>query len=427
VTAIRVLIGEDDASFRGALMDLLGSDPAFELVGAAVDAEETIALARSLGPDVVLLDVKMPAGGGPTAARAIRASCPNTKTLALTAYHDRATMMEMLRAGAAGYLVKGASVDEILDAIVRTAAGKPSLSSDAAGTLLREMSSLLESEEREAEDGRRHSALIDEFLAGRGMSMEFQPIVDIRDGVVAGTEALARFAFEPSPAIRDPAAWFAEARRLGYGPDLELAAAALALERMSELGPDQFLCINVSPDTAATGRLLDLVSGASPDRVVLELTERAAEGDIRDLLSALEALRSLGVRLAVDDMGTGAASLRQILWLQPQFLKLDIWLTQGLESGPSAKALAGALIHFAADIGATVIAEGIETTEQVEALRALGVVYGQGFLLAPPDWPPAALPRTFPGGLDTEPTGGATNAHSRRISIAEQHGRIILS
>ena len=211
MTVIRVLIGEDDASFRAALVDLLGSDPAFELVGAAVDAEETIALARKLDPDVVLLDVKMPAGGGPTAARAIRTWCPNTRTLALTAYHDRATMMEMLRAGAAGYLVKGSSVDEILDAIVRTAAGESTLSSDAAGTLLQEISSQLQSEERDAEEGRRRSAQIDEALAGRGLSMEFQPIFDIRTGAVVGTEALARFTLEPASPTPDPAAWFAEA------------------------------------------------------------------------------------------------------------------------------------------------------------------------------------------------------------------------
>lgn len=384
MTVIRVLIGEDDASFRGALVDLLGSDPAFELVGAAVDAEETIALARSLGPDVVLLDVKMPAGGGPTAARAIRAYCPNTRTLALTAFHDRATMMEMLRAGAAGYLVKGSSVDEILDAIVRTAAGEPSLSSDAAATLLREMASQLESEEREAEQWRRHAALIDEALAGHGLTLEFQPIVDIRTGVIAGTEALARFTLEEATDIRGPAAWFAEARRLGSGLDLELAAAALALKRMPELGPDQFLCINVSPDTAASPRLLALVSDATPERVVLELAERAADGHNRNLLDGLEVLRGMGVRLAMDDMGSGAASLRQILWLQPHFLKLDVWLTQDLASGPEARALAGALVHFAGDIGATVIAEGIETGEQVEALRGLGVPYGQGFLLGSP-------------------------------------------
>jgi EAL domain-containing protein (putative c-di-GMP-specific phosphodiesterase class I)/AmiR/NasT family two-component response regulator len=386
VTAIRVLIGEDDAFFRAALADLVGSDPAFELVGSAADAEETISLARTLEPDVVLLDVKMPAGGGPAAARAIRAYCPNARTLALTAYHDRATIIEMLRAGVAGYLVKGSPVDEILGAIVRTAAGEPTLSSPAAAALVREVSSQLETEERNAEEGRRRSAQIEEALDGLGMSMEFQPVIDLRTGAQAGTEALARFSLQPTV---DPATWFADARRLGFGNALELAAAKLALQRMGEVGPDDFLCLNVSPDTAASAALFDLVSNASPEQIVLEVTESAAEGDIADLMHGLEALRSLGVRLAVDDTGAGAASLRQILWLQPHFIKLDLWLTQGLESGPAARALAGALIHFAADIGATVIAEGIETNAQAEALRSLGVAYGQGFFLARP----AASPR----------------------------------
>jgi DNA-binding NarL/FixJ family response regulator len=99
---IRVLIAEDEPGVRDAMADLVASDPSMDVVGTAADAEEAIEIARARKPDVALVDVKMPAGGGTRATREIRRESPQTQVVALSAYEDRRTVLEMLRAGVVG-------------------------------------------------------------------------------------------------------------------------------------------------------------------------------------------------------------------------------------------------------------------------------------------------------------------------------------
>ena len=130
-----VLVAEDEAPLRLALCDLIASEPGLALVGAAADADEAIELAARLRPAVALLDVKMPGGGGQRAAVEIRERSPVTAIVSLSAYEDRGTVTDMLRAGASAYVVKGAPPDEILDAIRRAARGQASLDASIAQTL----------------------------------------------------------------------------------------------------------------------------------------------------------------------------------------------------------------------------------------------------------------------------------------------------
>jgi signal transduction histidine kinase len=144
---IRVLIADDEESVREALSDLVSSDPSMELVGTAADADQAIALALDRKPDVALIDVKMPAGGGPRAAREIRTGSPQTHVVALSAYEDRRTVLEMLRAGVVGYVVKGTAADEILHTIRRSIRGQGSLSVEVTADVIHELASLLERSE----------------------------------------------------------------------------------------------------------------------------------------------------------------------------------------------------------------------------------------------------------------------------------------
>jgi signal transduction histidine kinase len=145
---ITVLIAEDEPAVRAALADVIGTEDSLELVGAAADAQQAIDLAREHHPDVALLDVKMPAGGGPRAAREIRMLSPGTRVVALSAYEDRTTVLEMLRAGVAGYLVKGTSAGEIVEAIRRSVRGQASLSTEVTAEVIHELVNLLDRSER---------------------------------------------------------------------------------------------------------------------------------------------------------------------------------------------------------------------------------------------------------------------------------------
>ncbi|HXF72347.1 MAG TPA: response regulator transcription factor, partial [Actinomycetota bacterium] len=118
VDRLRVLIADDEPEVREALAELLSRSPGLEVVGLAADATEAIDLARQHRPDVALLDVRMPAGGGPRAAREILRRLPTARVVALSAYRDPGSVLGMLRAGAVGYLPKGSSADELL-ALVR--------------------------------------------------------------------------------------------------------------------------------------------------------------------------------------------------------------------------------------------------------------------------------------------------------------------
>ena len=144
---IKVLIAEDEPSVREALTDLVSSDPELDVVATAGDADEAIRATIDARPDVALVDVKMPAGGGPRATREILAMSPATAVVALSAYEDRRTVLEMLRAGVVGYLVKGTPASEILRTIKRSVRGEGSLSVEVTGDVIRELADLLQRSE----------------------------------------------------------------------------------------------------------------------------------------------------------------------------------------------------------------------------------------------------------------------------------------
>ena len=379
---LRVLIADDEPAIREALADLFGSEDSLELVAVATDTDEAIELAARTMPDVALLDVKMPGGGGPRAAREIRLITPHTRVVALSAHEDRSSVLEMLRAGVVGYVVKGASAEEILETVRRSVLGQASLSAHVTGHVVHELAGQLDRQERESAQKRQQLERIHGILDEPGrMRMVFQPIVDLRTNRLAGVEALARFDTEP---VRTPDVWFAEAAASGLTLELELAAIRAALVDLDRVPVDAYLSLNISPITAVSPQFAELLEEQRAERIVLEVTEHARIEDYDELKEALHDLRTQGVRLAIDDAGAGFASLRHILKLDPDVIKLDMSLTHNIDTERAKRALAAGLISFATEIDAAIVAEGIETQSEVEALRGLGVVYGQGFYLARP-------------------------------------------
>ncbi len=233
----------------------------------------------------------------------------------------------------------------------------------------------LEGEKRKLEWSR-----IRAILDSDHMDIEFQPIFDLLDCRIVSLEALARFWTEP---MRPPSAWFAEATGVGLGVELELAAMRAALLRLDEFPADVAIALNVSPATALDARFCELLLDVA-ERVVIEITEHAQVDDYDALRAALAPLRERGAQLAIDDVGAGFANLRHILRLAPDIVKLDLSLTQEIARDPAREALASSLVGFAGGVGASIVAEGISSDEDLALLRTLGVDYGQGFHLARP-------------------------------------------
>ncbi len=194
-------------------------------------------------------------------------------------------------------------------------------------------------------------------------------------------EALARF---PCESTRAPDLWFEEAHRVGLGVELELAAVELALRHQSRLPPGAFIAVNIGPLAITSPELPDLLGRADTQRLVIELTEHAEIEDYDSFSRAVSAIRSTGARLAIDDTGAGVSSLAHILKLAPDFIKLDRALTMGVDRDPVRRALASSLVSFAHETGPLIVAEGIETAEELAMLRSLGIRYGQGFYLGRP-------------------------------------------
>lgn len=236
-----------------------------------------------------------------------------------------------------------------------------------------------------AADADRHAmtCVIEQVVStGSGLTMVFQPIVDLQTGGLIGVEALSRFSIEP---LRPPDQWFADAARVGLGAELELTAVEAALEQQTQLPDQAFMSVNVSPSTVLTAEMSRLVTKYAAHRqIVLELTEHAHVDDYEPLSAALDDVRSSGALLAVDDTGSGYASLQHIHRLNPDHIKLDRYFVDGINSDPVRAALAAALVKIAEDMGTMLIAEGIETAAELAAVRELGIRYGQGYYLAKP-------------------------------------------
>jgi EAL domain-containing protein (putative c-di-GMP-specific phosphodiesterase class I) len=218
--------------------------------------------------------------------------------------------------------------------------------------------------------------------SGIGLQIVYQPILDLTTGEVLGAEALSRFGTEPQ---RSPAQWFIEAAEVGLGIQLELAALRRAAEGLPLLPPGAFLSVNASAETIRSPALLNALDGLPGSRMVIELTEHEHVEDYEQLVAPVATLRERGVRLAVDDAGAGFASLQHILRLKPDLIKLDRTFIEGLADDPVRRALTTALITFARDIDATLVAEGIGTGAELDALRSLGVRHGQGLFLGAPN------------------------------------------
>ncbi len=229
-------------------------------------------------------------------------------------------------------------------------------------------------------------AHISRVLDEGDLRIALQPVVDLTTDEVCGYEALARF---PSPPAWGPERWFTEAERVGMGVALESAAVHAALRLLPRLPDRCHLAVNVSASALiASSSIATMFCNAAGPRLILELTEHQRVDQSDRLTERLAAVRDAGVRVAVDDAGSGYAGLEHILHLGPEVLKLDRVLVQGVAGHPGRQAMCEAMTRFTDRTGAALVAEGVESREDLDALRGLGVRFAQGYLLGRPAvWP----------------------------------------
>jgi EAL domain-containing protein (putative c-di-GMP-specific phosphodiesterase class I) len=244
-----------------------------------------------------------------------------------------------------------------------------------------------------ANRGRRR-ALASMLEAGTIRTL-FQPIVDAQSGAVLGFESLSR-----GPAghpLEHPDALLTAAERAGLsGPvqgEMIRLASERACQRLDE--PETLLFVNTAPADMWEDPTYqaDWVAGYRwpPERVVLEVSERAPIRNLSSVAARCERARRSGVRFALDDAGAGYAGLAALATLAPEYVKIDLALVRDCDRDSAKRATVGALAHFGRDTGAKLIAEGIETADELQTLRSLGVDYVQGFLLAHPEEVPSRV------------------------------------
>lgn len=222
------------------------------------------------------------------------------------------------------------------------------------------------------------SGVLSGFAALR---VHLQPIVALDSGEVWGVEALARFPGHPQPG---PAAWFATAQREGRGPALEELALCGALAVLPQLPAHTRLTVNLSAQALLLPPTIALLLERADPRVLVELTEHEQVEDYPALVATLRALREVGIGLAVDDFGAGHSSLSHVLHLEPDVVKLDLALVQGVGECPRRQALVEAMLAFCRSTGSLLVAEGVEQADDLAALVRLGVGHAQGWFLGRP-------------------------------------------
>jgi len=291
---IRVLVAEDEEQVRAAICDLIAGEKGIELVAVAVDADEAIERAGAVKPDVALLDMRMPGGGGSRATAEIREVSPGTRAIALSAYADRSNVLEMLGAGAVGYLVKGNSPDEIVEAIRRAARGQSSLPTSILAELLGDLAR--ESAKRsEADDVSHRSAT--RFRNLLESAPDAVTIVDARGRIVLVNEQTERlFGYQRDELIGQTIEMLLPRRfraghlglRGGYfaHPSTRPMGAGLELAGLRKDGSEFPVDISLSAIETDEGRLASAFIRDVTERKAIETVRRKTEERFETLLES---------------------------------------------------------------------------------------------------------------------------------------------
>jgi EAL domain-containing protein (putative c-di-GMP-specific phosphodiesterase class I)/CheY-like chemotaxis protein len=386
ILADAVVLVVDDQESNLVLFERILRRAGLGEVETLTDPRGVVARCVDRPPDLLLLDLHMPHVDGYGVLAGLQESMPDEvflPVIVITADATSAARQRALDAGAKDFLTKPFDHVELVQRVRNLL----EIGALYRAMRLHNLSLRAELEERTAQERRvaaeraQRRSRIEQLLRDGRLTMVFQPIANLASRETVGVEALARFDAEPR---RPPNEWFADAADVGLGAELELAAVNIALSHLSRLPAPQYIAVNVSPDIVVLPQLHHALGQVPGDRVVVEVTEHNRVEQYAELCRAVNCLHDHGTRVAVDDAGAGYAGLKHLLEMRPDVIKLDLDLTRRIDVDPARRALARSLVAFAEEIGAVMVAEGIETADELATVHQLGVPLGQGYHLAVP-------------------------------------------
>jgi len=368
----RVLVVDDEPALLRAMARAL-RNAGFDVTtaGNGVAATELFAVHEF---DAVLSDVRMPDMDGIQLLRTLRDSDVDVPVILVTGSPHALTAQQAIEHGAFRYITKPVELAVLehtvrravqMREVVRLKTDASSLSNGACGAAWRT--------DEEASFDRALGTLW----------MAYQPIVSGADRKLFGYEALLR---TEEPGLPHPGAMLQAAERLGRQSELARRVRTVAPGPLADDVRTGVLFVNLLPTDLMDDMLLspDAALTAIAHRVVLEITERSSLEEVTNVRERVAALRALGFRIAIDDLGAGYAGLMSFTQLEPDIVKLDMSLVRDVHRLPTKRKLIGSLIELCKDMGILVVGEGVETSEERDVLLSLGCDLLQGYLLCRP-------------------------------------------
>jgi EAL domain-containing protein (putative c-di-GMP-specific phosphodiesterase class I) len=372
----QILLVDDECSIARAYARTLGA--AGFTVETANDGKSAAAAARARKFDVIVSDITMPGMNGLELLRAVREHDLDVPFVLMTGGPAVDSAVRAMEYGALRYLIKPVAPAELEEVVTRA-------------VRLHQMARI----KREALDMYRldgkalgdRTALEARFSrAVETLWIAYQPIVSWSRRSTFAYEALVR---NEEPTLRSPPDLFEAAERLGRLEELGRIVRDSVAKTLDEQPTPELIFVNLHAMELADDSLIAPGAPLSrhAGRVVLEVTERAPLEQIHDVTTRVGQLRALGYRIAVDDLGAGYAGLTSFAHLEPEVVKVDMSLIRGIDRSPMKQKLLGSIVGLCRDLGIEIIAEGIETVDERDALVRVGGDLCQGYLFARPDRP----------------------------------------
>ncbi|MBC8133597.1 MAG: EAL domain-containing protein [Deltaproteobacteria bacterium] len=370
-----LLVDDEPTITRGYARTLSASGYTVEVANGG---KEAAALFRQKAFDVIISDISMPGMSGLELLRAVREHDLDVPVIIMTGGPAVQSAIEAMEYGAHRYLIKPVDPTQLEDVVARA------VRLHAMARVRREALEQYRAGGRQLGDRASLEARYERALAS--VWIAYQPIISWSTRTLFAYEALVR---NEEPALRNPGDLFDAAERLGRLHELGQAIRQRVADTIRDVPSTGLVFVNVHTADLHDESLFHPSSPLSKHaaRVVLEITERAALDQVKDLMARMAQLRAMGYRIAVDDLGAGYAGLTSFAQLEPEVVKVDMSLVRGIDCSPTKQKLLSSIIGLCRDLQIQIIAEGIETEAERDTLIRLGGDLCQGYLFAHPGRP----------------------------------------